>query len=265
MKTILFAFLLSFIALVPDAHARVDLVPRIVVMQDRDRAAEMTVLNLSNETRDVEIDILDYRQLPPAGNYESLTTLLNPDFNHADIVRFSPRTFVLGPLGKQKVRISLRKPADLPEGEYRFHPRALSYPHNPKKAEAGDRMRVQVGMNVGIAIPVIVRNGDLKVESKLSDFELLSPQQANMNKPALKFIAHREGTASSIGEIHIQWAKEGTDFQEIGILTNFNVFTELTERVAIVPLSAFPTSGTMKVTYTDSVTGKIYDEIIFDL
>lgn len=264
MQKLLLAILLSFF-MIPFAQARVDLVPRIIVMEERDRAAEITVLNLSSEVRDVEVDIIDYRQLTPEGNYEPLSSPLNPAFNHQDIVRFSPRTFTLGPNGKQKVRISLRKPADLADGEYRFHARALSYPHDPKSPEGEGRMRIQVGMNVGIAIPVIVRNGELSAESKLSEFELLTPSQANSTKPALKFKAARDGNASTLGQITVGWAKDGNNYEQIGIITNFNVFTEINERIGKVPLDVFPTSGTLRVSYTDAVTGKVYDEIIFDL
>ena len=264
MQKILLALLIS-VLMIPIAQARVDLVPRIIVMEDRDRAAEITVLNLSNTVRDMEVDIIDYRQLEPNGNYQSLTAPLNPLFDHKEVVRFSPRTFTLGPNGKQKVRISLRKPADLADGEYRFHARALSYPHDPRAVDDENRMRVQVGVNVGIAIPVIVRNGTLSVDSQLSEFELLTPSQANMTKPVLKFKAARNGDASTLGQITVGWAKDGNNYEQIGIITNFNVFTEINERIGKVPLDVFPTSGTLRVSYTDAVTGKVYDEIIFDL
>lgn len=247
-----------------DAFARIDMLPFRIVMETRDRSGEVMVLNLSNETRAFRTSIINYRQ-SAKGSYQKLEEPLNPLFDPKEIVRMSPQSFTLGPNGKQRVRIALRKPADLPEGEYRFHFTATSYATNGERNEDSDNILVRMAMNVGIAIPIIIRQGDLSVESKLQDFELVGGNETNNNTPQLNFTATREGNRSTIGKITVEWASNGGNYEEIGRLLNFNIFPEIDRRSGSVPLDKLPSQGSLRVVYEDEVTNETYDEIIFDL
>ena len=262
----IFAIILiaAFIMTPTFAEARIDMVPRIVVIENRERAGEAVILNLSNETREFDISLINYRQLED-GNYETLETPLDPNFNPDEIVRMSPRTFTLGPNGKQIVRMSLRKPADLPDGEYRYHFLALSKATDAEKEPSSENVQVVLTMNVGIAIPVVVRHGDLSVTSKLTDFELVAPSNTKSKQPELQFVATREGGASALGQITIDWSNNGGPYEEIGMITNFNLFTEINQREGAVPLKQLPTNGNLRIRYTDTETGRLYDEISIDL
>jgi hypothetical protein len=209
--------------------------------------------------------INNLKQTGEDGVYVNADGLLNPEFDHNEIVRFSPKNFTLGAKGQQKVRVSLRKPSDLPDGEYRFHVQGVSYDLEKPPEQDSDNITVSVSMHVGVSIPVIVRHGDVSVEASLTDFELLDPQRAKQVRPALAFKALREGNASTLGNITVDWAPAGEDYRQIGILRNYNVFTEINSRIGQVPLDVLPTNGTLRVKYVDSHTKKLYDEIIFDL
>ena len=263
-KTMLFLLAVLFLAISP-AEARVDMVPHIVVMEPRERSDEVTILNLSDETREFTVKIIHYKQTLPKGTYEKLSEPLNPLFDPDKIVRFSPKTFTLGPDGQQKVRFSLRKPADLPDGEYRFHVLATSYATEIEKQPSSQDVAVVMSMNVGIAIPIVIRHGELTATGKLSDFELKAPSKENGNKPELHFLGTREGNSSTLGRISVEWSEDGRNFKEIGFIRGFNIFTELNTRQGRVPLNMLPTTGTLRVIYNDEKTNTVYDEIIFDL
>jgi len=244
------------------AHARVDIIPHMVVIEGRDRSSEVTIINLSDEVNTYALDILNYRQ-GNNGAYETLDGPLSPDFDPEKIVRMSPREFTLIARAKQKVRLSLRKPADLPEGEYRFHILAVGREEMPEERVTGEK-QVSVKVNVGVAIPVIIRHGDLSATGKLTDFKLVGSTKSPSQKPEFQFTALREGNASTLGRVEVFWSPDGgsANYKSIGFITNFNLFTEITERKGAITLSELPTSGQLKIVYSDTESKKIYDEIV---
>jgi hypothetical protein len=116
-----------------------------------------------------------------------------------------------------------------------------------------------------LAIPVVIRHGDISATGRLTEFDLVGPKPENNNKPALEFVATREGNASTLGEVRVLWAENGNDFEEIAMITNFNVFPEIDRRKGAVPLDVAPTSGKLKIIYTDTQTDTMYDEVTIDL
>ncbi len=266
MKKIILVLLLSLVAFANPTFARVDIVPNMLVVESRERSGEIIVLNMSNETRDFEMMMIHYEQLVD-GTYTTLNEPSNDAFDFQKAVRFSPRTFRLGPDGRQNVRLSLRRPADLPDGEYRFHMQAVSYATDDESAARGDgNVAIGLAVNVGIAIPVVIRQGQTTQGVSLSDFELLAPNQTESKNTELRFVAARTGTASSLGAIHVEWAPNGSDFTEIGFVKNFNIFTEIDTRNAQIRLDQFPVGGKLKVIYRDFTDkNTILDEVVIDL
>lgn len=267
MKHALFGLILSLIFIPSLAMARVDLLPHLLVIEGRQRSADLTVLNLGNEVNRFEVKFINYRQ-NENGTYTILEQPLHEDFDPQKIVRMSPQEFVLDPKGKQKIRIAVRKPADLPEGEYRFHVIATGYAFDREvPQDFSERVGVGLTVNVGIAIPVIVRHGELeRATSKLKDFKLLSPSQSDSGRPELQFRATRDGDTSVLGEVQVAWSPAGTDeFTDIGFITNFNIFPEISYRDGAVPLDALPLgAGRLRILYKDTHSDEIYDEVVID-
>jgi hypothetical protein len=243
--------------------ARVDIVPQLVVIESRERAGEIIVVNTTQELGDYELSIIHYRQ-DENGTYEILEEPLSPLFDPQEIVRMSPQEFQLSSLNRQKVRLALRKPADLPDGEYRFHLVAKGY-RAQEVNEPEDNIGVSMTINLAIAIPVVVRHGEVSATGTIGDFELVGSSQSNTGKPELKFTAFREGNKSTLGRIDVSWAPDGQNFENIGFLNHFNVFTEIDKRFGAVPLNKMPRGGTIRVLYTDTQTKEVYDEVVFDL
>jgi hypothetical protein len=239
--------------------ARIDIVPRKIIIESRERSAELTILNLANEVSTFRMDLLSFRQHED-GVYEELETPLNPSFDPSSIVRFSPRQFTLKPGGRQKVRLSLRKPANLPEGEYRFHIKAL-------RLAQPDLERLNSGIymhaNIGVTIPVVVRHGNTQTQATISDVKLVSAAQSGKNRPELHLDINREGNESAIGKIEIFWEANGQGKKKIGNMGHLNVFTDISKRSVKVPLTEMPSgTGTITVRYLNELQeGKFYDEV----
>jgi len=250
-----FSFILIGLCLITMvAEARVDILPRRVIFESRDRTGDLTLLNIFDKPSTIRISLLNYRQ-DENGIYTELDEPLNPKFNPEDVLRLSPRQFTLPPNGRQIVRFGLRKPADLPEGEYRFHIMALRMANYGPPAPVGnDGPSVQTTTNIGAAIPIIIRHGNLSATAKLSDPQFIPENQSSETggKPTIKVTVNRDGNASVLGTLRAYWHPTSGTPSELGFAGNVNVFTEITKRHAVIPLSFVPQGpGTIKIIYTD--------------
>lgn len=246
------------------ADARVDLLPRRVILESRERNGDMTLLNFYDQPSTIRIALLNYRQNED-GTYTTLDGALNPLFDPETLVRLSPRQFTLTPNGRQIVRFSIRRPADLPDGEYRFHIRALRISEYGPPAPVTEGVAVGMTMNVGASIPVIVRHGALSASATLSDpaFNL----KGDGGLPELQVTIHREGNASVIGTLRAYWYPQGGEPVEIGVAGNMNVFPEIDRRYAKIPLTQTPKGrGTIRVIYTnDEANNATFAEVSLPL
>ena len=258
MKHILFAFTFFvglFIAAEP-VLARIDIVPQKIIIGSRERSGELTVLNLHNKISTFRVEIITYKQSED-GTYNELQAPLDARFDPGKIVRFSPRQFSIAPGGRQKIRLSLRKPAGLPEGEYRFHIKALRFAD-----EADPENTISVMMNTGVTIPVVVRHGNLSSNAEIESATIIDNTRTKTGKPELHARIKREGNASTIGKLEVFWKPQGRTEKKIGRITNMNIFTDINHRDIKLPLYEMPLGpGTVKIVYTDEIDkGKLIDE-----
>ena len=206
------------------------------------------------------MELVSFKQ-NEAGLYEELDTPLNSAFDPSKIVRFSPRQFTLNKGGRQKVRLSLRKPANLPEGEYRFHIKAtrLAQPEN-KNLDDG----VYMHANIGVTIPVIVRHGDAQVSADVSNIKIIPPSQTIRKRPEAHVTINRKGNKSAIGKLEVYWKENGQKEKKIGNVGHLNVFTDVEKRHVTNPLTEMPNGhGSLTVRYTKDSgrdKGELYDE-----
>lgn len=119
-----------------------------------------------------------------------------------ELVRFAPHQVTLEPGQTQVLRVMVRKPEDLPDGEYRVHmifqavPPDLAGTSAPAKEKAkGLSIRLVAIMNLGI--PIIVRQGELTVKTGLADLRLAHEGDQDF----LAFHLTREGNASTYGTL----------------------------------------------------------------
>ena len=248
---------------VNQAFARIDITPTRLIIDSRERSAEITILNLLDEPGTVRISTMNYRQNTD-GVYEIIDGPLDPAFDPETMVRISPRQFTLPPGGRQKVRISLRRSADLPDGAYRFHIKATRFANPPENnSETTDGPKVNIGTNIGVVVPVVVNQGDVHTDIKISDVSLVPANQAKSGKPELHLRLNRGGNGAVIGALFAVWEPaNGDQSRQIGRLNNVNVFEEVPYRNATIPLAEIPSDpGRMRLIYMDDMNNKIMDEV----
>lgn len=259
-KAIILVILVSIVSMSLPAEARIDIVPQKIVIESRERNGELTVLNLMGVAGTFRIEIVNFVQ-DEDGVYQAIEEPLDSNFNPKNIVRVSPRQFRIEAGGRQKIRVSLRKPADLAEGEYRFHIKAIRLAQDDER-RAGDPNGVSIIANIGVTIPVIVRHGQTESNAKLSDVKIVEASKTRNNQPELQMKIERSGNASTLGMVEVLWVNSSNQAKRIGRIKNMNIFTDIEKRFVKIPLSEMPVGGTIQVRYVDGVNkGNVFDEV----
>ena len=230
------------------AWADVMIMPIRIVFNSRDRMQDITVFNSSDvEGGTYQLSWMNVSQTE-SGNYKRLDGPLNPELDPSTAILFSPRQVSLPPGGKQRVRLSLRRPADLPDGEYRAH----LYLKNTKKQSAGSmnvkggesEMTIGMGMNVGIAVPVIIRQGAYDGTASIQPPSFVPRSADGKTPPKIKFSIDKSGKFSTMGNVRILWIPSGGGEEKLIARQNaVNIFHEVSRRLLEIPLKVDRVSG----------------------
>ncbi|MFN3826041.1 MAG: hypothetical protein ACK4NR_00275 [Micavibrio sp.] len=242
-KTLLTALVLTTLGLpvAPKAFAQAMIMPVRVTFENRDRMQEITLFNPSRTAPvTYKLEWLN-RRMTEDGNYVATDGPLNPELDPETALLFSPKQITLPPNGKQKLRISLRRPADLPDGEYRAHLNVVRQGNTRANTRMGsvdaEGMTVKMGMNVGIAIPVIVRQGGPYDSTAAINPPQFLPASADGKQPAkIQFDLTRTGKYSTNGNITVYWTPVGGEEQEIAMRSNVKVYHEINRLQVTMPL-----------------------------
>jgi P pilus assembly chaperone PapD len=242
--------------LMPVREARADLTitPVRVVFQNRDRSATVELLNVTNRTNTYRMSWL-LMKADKSGRYTLMPATDDKDpHSVANMVIFTPRQVTIEPHGYQIIRLSVRRPADLPFGEYRAHLAMTRLANQgPRKPDIPPKKGQELSMNVNLSfsIPVIVRSGednDLKVA--LDSPWLAAGGGKGAPAPVLNIDLNRvAGKFSSYGVINVFWQPPNGQEKPIGSMSNVALYPELQQRHLAIPLTENPTGGKVRVVY----------------
>jgi fimbrial chaperone protein len=255
----LFAFLVIFVTglflVAAEVRADLTITPKRVVFQQRDRSATVTLLNITDHPNTYRLS-WEMMKATPDGKYKILPYNSDTDKDpHSlpNMVFFSPRQVTIGPHGYQTIRLSLRRPADLPFGEYRAHLllTRLAQPSTaPEKPNPdGKTLSMELDVNLSFSIPVIVRQG----EDKALKVSLSNPGLRLQGKGAVLDVnINREGgTFSAYGDINVYWQPPKGNETLIGSLNNVALYPEVKSRQVSVQISPQQniSAGNIRVVY----------------
>lgn len=219
------------------AHASNDLLvaPTRLEFNNRTRSIEVLLSNIGEKPATYRITLVVRRMLAD-GTLDEVETPNDIEQRTLDMISYAPRRVVLEPDQPQSIRVAVRKPADLADGEYRVHMMFRAVPDaNPIIAAAADvptgGFAIQLIPIYGITIPVIVRNGALKAQA-----EILAPRiEQEDGKPMVAFDLVRTGDRSTYGEIRV--LKPGRA-EPVVRAKGIAVYTEIGSRKVLLPVSA---------------------------
>lgn len=260
---------------VREATANILITPTRVVFEDRDRFQSVTLVNNSGKTRTYNIEWVFFRMLDGTkGTYEELDAPFS-DFNLSKHVVFSPRRVTLAPGASQKIRLALRRPPEIPPGDYHAHLKFYLDADAPediivREQESQLQQRgasAAVAINVSYSIPVFLTVGEPQVQATMGDLRL--ERNENSGNLHAKFNVERlEGPYTLHGYAEVfHVAPDGTQTL-VGELSNGHIFPEANSRLYDVPVpNEFPSSGSLRVVlrHYDKSKGIVYAERSFPL
>ncbi len=150
------------------------------------------------------------------------------------MISYAPRRVTLPPNQPQSIRIGIRAPQSLPDGEYRAHMLFRAIPDSkPATASTAPKEGVSIALTpiYGVTIPIIVRQGNLSAKAAISDARI----EKGAERDTFSFGLTRTGTRSTYGRIRV--IKPGVDKPLIDA-RGIAVYAELADRRVIFPVDA---------------------------
>lgn len=175
------------------------------VLNDTERSTSFRIFNKGGEETQCDLGLTHYI-VAENGDFtktDDLSLLHNPA---KQLIRFSPRRVTIPPGGAQSSRISFRRIPNLADGEYISYMR-LSCKENIKDLPKGvPNINSQINYN----LPIIIRHGQVKTESKLEQVKLIS----NTGTPFVSVRHARFSDASLIGAYQVVGKDSGDIYGE---------------------------------------------------
>ena len=214
-----------FSALPSLAQGNLLIMPRRVVFENAKRTQELNLANTGKDTARYEISVIQYR-MKEDGNFEPLAETDTSQNFATKYFRFFPRSVVLAPNEAQVVKLQLTNTSNLKPGEYRSH---LYFRSVPKFKPLGEKDTVAGASSIsvklvavfGLAIPVIIRNGETKVSASISDVSLQTADHNNI----LKMQIHRSGNMSVYGDLKVNYISAKGTSTQVGLVNGLSVYT----------------------------------------
>ncbi len=221
------------------------------IVLDGARGTEVILNNVGATPATYRVS-LELKRMTAAGELEDVSADAASAREQATLamISYAPRRVVLAPNQPQAIRIGVRAPADLADGEYRVHMLFRAIPDaTAAVAVSAPREGFSIALTpiYGITIPVIVRKGALNATAAISDAKIIQGRDG----PALSFTLARSGDRSTYGRIRV--TKPGIA-KPVVEARGIAVYAELNHRTVSIPVApevAAQLSGAAKIEYLD--------------
>lgn len=203
--------------------------PKRIVLSDGERGAAMDLLNEGDSLTRYQI-FFEQKIMNSDGAIIDLPEAEQEGLYAKDMIRYSPRRVDIAGGGRQTIRIAARRPKALADGEYLSH---LVFKEIPQKIERdsnnkeNDTLSIDIKPTLKIAVPIIVRNGDLSSIASIEDprFEV-----ADTEYGVVFFRLLRDGNASLYGNVEVFEIIDGEVRERVGYSKGIALYTNITER-----------------------------------
>ncbi|HXC18191.1 MAG TPA: fimbria/pilus periplasmic chaperone [Holophagaceae bacterium] len=232
--------------------------PTRLVIENGQHVAEVALFNQGSTPGTYRISLLR-TQMSSDGSITEGPAPADGSVDPVSLFRYSPHQVTLQPGETQIIRIALRKPAQLPDGEYRVHLQFLGLPPveapKPKSDQPQKGLSVVIKPVFGVSIPLILRQGNLSATANLSGLAIQADAQGHS---LLKMNLDREGNASVYGDLKAVFTATGGPTQPVGELNGVAVYTPLASRSVSFrldpPAGMSLRHGTLAVSFVDEKT-----------
>ncbi len=236
------------------------LTPIRAIFTDRQRSVDIHVNNTGKESVSYVISLVTMRK-DKDGQLREVQTATEAEQLVKSMVRFSPRRATIEPGKRQIVKLMVRKPQDLPPGEYQTRLSLSPQPDNsPKQASqvgvssSDGKSAFNIDILVTSTIPVVIQNGDIAPQVTPLAFSLQKSAKGSTELMAeVKF--DRSGLGSAFGNVNLEYlpANNPKAARQIGYTEGLTIYIPDTEGTVTVPLTGVSrqelSSGSVRVSF----------------
>lgn len=250
------------------------LFPTRFVLGPEDRTVTVDIVNKGDATGAYRIELIDM-VMPEDGSIRQLDEGETDPYSLKKFARISPRRAEIRPDGVQKVRINIRRPRGLADGEYRSHLKVTLTENNLDNADeeaARDKVSIRIKSRLAFTIPIIIRQGETSYHVAIKDASLYYADADNgKQSPMLNLLLTHEGTRSSMGDIKVYHIAPGGKSTVVSFHPGVAVYrTAALRRVRIplsIPMGLTLDKGQLRITYVEKEDegGKLIAEKVLDL
>jgi P pilus assembly chaperone PapD len=233
------------------------------IVLDGARGTEVILDNIGAEPATYRIS-LELRRMQADGTLEDVKAdAANAiEAKSLAIISYAPRRIVLTPNQPQAIRIGVRAPGGLPDGEYRAHMLFRAIPESKAAtATAADATGLSIALTpiYGVTIPIIIRQGSLKATAGMSNAKLIQTP----NGTALSLQLTRTGTRSTFGRIRVFKPGQGKPVFEAGGIAIYPEVDHRAVEIGLPPAAVAALAGPATIQYIEDpeAGGKVIAEL----
>ena len=184
--------------------------PHRVVIKSDEKVEVVNVANKSDKTHRYDLTLID-QVMNDQGQ-----TLRQDTFEYSvkRMVRFVPKRFTLKPGERQVVRIMVKRPADLADGDYHSHLLFREVPLSvedkkdlkDEREDSGEKKATfEIRALYGIAVPIIVQQGKLESDIALNDVKIVPASDKAPQSVSIDLT--RSGNAEAAVQVAVKYVK----------------------------------------------------------
>jgi len=249
--------LLVFIALIQVFSVQASLLisPMNVTFTDRERSAQVILINSGTVTRNYRMQWSEKVALPQGG-YRALLAGEFKDYSIASpMLRLSPKQVKLKPGERQIIKIAARRPKSLTDGDYRSHLQFIALPAQSDLPEGKGPGSIQLKMLLSYSIPVIVRQGKPDYDVTIDSVKI-APLDGKKKGSKLVVSMSRIGSTTPHGSLKAFWQANNSNKEtHVATLNGARLYSELeqaTYKLFWHKEGFEPKSGKMRIVYEGS-------------
>ena len=239
------------------------LFPTRFVLGEKERNISLDIINKGTARGSYRIELIDMK-MPETGAIRELDKNEADPYSLIPFARISPRRAVISPDSSQQVRVLLRRPKDLPDGEYRSHLKVTLTEDNLDEVEdkkPSDKMSIKIKPRLAFTVPIIVRQGKTHFTVSIDGARVYySDRDKAREKPIARVEFSLEGNQSSMGDIKISYIDSGGQSTVVDFQPGIAIYRETKTRIIDFPLTLpdgvkLAPGGKLQISYL----GKVYE------
>lgn len=214
------------------SYAGLLITPLQVVIEGRERSANIVLVNTGAREVTYRMGWEQLIQVQDKGGY-----ILDDDEEAThlqDFAVFTPRQITLQPKEKQTIRVAIRRPAELPDGEYKSHLKFRIIDDGESTVSfgaaepQGSEVRLGARVLASYSIPIVYRVGVQDVNISIFDPSFsINPRSGKM---LIELPVGRSGLHGVIGVVEAYHTPNGGSEMLISTLGNSSLYPEVTRR-----------------------------------